>query len=132
MDDRTFKILNRVEEKGCEKLQKHAALLEKGAAVLDTLGGLGGTGLGVAGGAIGSYDLSQGLPKRYRLLATVLGGIGGGAFGGIAGSSVGRAMGNTSSNNDYEDVLNRARVNREKALMDAVAMRAFKQSGIRV
>ena len=130
MDDRIQKILDKVEEKGCEKIQKQAELIQKGASISETLGGMAGTAVGAPTGAMVGFDLSANLPKRYRMLATLMSTLGVSAFGNIAGSALGRASSNASKKSKYMNILNAAQVNQQKALTDSIAMRAFNQAGL--
>jgi len=137
MDKRTKMILERVDEKNHAKMTKEAALISKGAALInkrasltETVGGVVGGGAALPVGAKVSNSLSKFLPKKYRALARILGITGSTFLGAKIGKGMGRDMDLASKNNEYTDMLNAARANREKALTDATAMRAFQQVGL--
>jgi hypothetical protein len=130
MNSRLEKLMAKVEEKGCDKLQKRAEMLKLGASILDEAGAVGG---GTLGGVTGMTLVAQrgmDLPAKYRALAALLGGIGGGAVGAMGGSTIGQLIADKRRAKDYEEVMQDAAMNRNKALMDAIAMKAFSGAGL--
>ena len=108
------------------KLEMH----KKASSVMDEIGGIGG---GTMGGLVGMTTgamLANKLGGKYKLMAALLGGIGGGVTGAIGGSNLGYAMARNRRQKDYREILEDAEINRRKALLDAIAMRAFKTSGV--
>ena len=120
--------IEKIKSKAKEKLEKRAVeysnKLYKAASILDEAGGIvGGTTGGVTGMIAGAH-LGEGL-GRYRALAALLGGLGGGAVGAMGGSALGQAVADNRRHKDYKELLEAAKVNQRKALMDATAMRAY-------
>lgn len=130
MDNRTEKILLEVSERTREAMRKQASLVKRGSSILDETGGIMGGTLGGVTGMTGAAMLTQGLPARYRLLASILGGTGTAVAGAMGGSALGQMMADKRRHKNYQEVLEDANMNRLKALQDATAMRAFGNAGL--